>query len=185
MITNLIKKIFPDNNEKFINKNSHLLIKINEQESKLINLSDEELSKYSQKLSSSNNTSTNEELIVKSFSIAREASKRFLGMRHFDVQILGGLALNEGNIAEMKTGEGKTLAATLAAYLNSLSGDPVHIITVNDYLADRDSHWMGEIYKFLGLTVGCVTSKTEEVDKVKQYNCDIIYATKNCIGIQN
>ena len=196
MITNLIKKIFPDNNEKFINKNSHLLIKINEQESKLINLSDEELSKYSQKLLSSNNTSTNEELIVKSFSIAREASKRFLGMRHFDVQILGGLALNEGNIAEMKTGEGKTLVATLPSYLNALSNNKVHIVTVNDYLARRDAIWMGQVYNFLGLSVGYLqnnssykltTDQNNNITSIASerkeiYECDIVYGTNSEFG---
>ena len=196
MITNLIKKIFPDNNEKFINKNSHLLIKINEQESKLINLSDEELSKYSQKLLSSNNTSTNEELIVKSFSIAREASKRFLGMRHFDVQILGGLALNEGNIAEMKTGEGKTLVATLPSYLNAISNNKVHIVTVNDYLARRDAIWMGQVYNFLGLSVGYLqnnssykltTDQNNNITSIASerkeiYECDIVYGTNSEFG---
>jgi len=196
MITNLIKKIFPDNNEKFINKNSHLLIKINEQESKLINLSDEELSEYSQQLLSSNNTSTNEELIIKSFSIVREASKRFLGMRHFDVQILGGLALHEGNIAEMKTGEGKTLVATLPSYLNAISDNKVHVVTVNDYLAKRDAIWMGQIYSFLGLSVGYLqnnssykltTDQNNNITSIASerkeiYECDIIYGTNSEFG---
>ena len=196
MITNLIKKIFPDNNEKFINKNSHLLIKINEQESKLINLSDEELSEYSQQLLSSNNTSTNEELIIKSFSIVREASKRFLGMRHFDVQIMGGLALNEGNIAEMKTGEGKTLVATLPCYLNAISDNKVHVVTVNDYLAKRDAIWMGQIYNFLGLSVGYLqnnssykltTDQNNNITSIASerkeiYECDIVYGTNSEFG---
>ena len=196
MITNLIKKIFPDNNEKFINKNSHLLIKINEQESKLINLSDEELSEYSQQLLSSNNTSTNEELIIKSFSIVREASKRFLGMRHFDVQIMGGLALHEGNIAEMKTGEGKTLVATLPSYLNAISNNKVHIVTVNDYLAKRDAMWMGQVYSFLGLSVGYLqnnssykltTDQNNNITSIASerkeiYECDIVYGTNSEFG---
>ena len=196
MITNLINKIFPDNNEKFINKNSHLLIKINEEESKLINLSDEELSKYSRQLLSSNNTSTNEELIVKSFSIVREASRRFLGMRHFDVQILGGLALNEGNITEMKTGEGKTLVATLPSYLNAISDNKVHVVTVNDYLAKRDAIWMGEIYSFLGLSVGYLqnnssykltTDQNKNITSIASerkeiYECDIVYGTNSEFG---
>ena len=196
MITNLINKIFPDNNEKFINKNSHLLIKINEEESKLINLSDEELSIYSRQLLSSNNTSTNEELIVKSFSIVREASRRFLGMRHFDVQILGGLALNEGNITEMKTGEGKTLVATLPSYLNAISDNKVHVVTVNDYLAKRDAIWMGEIYSFLGLSVGYLqnnssykltTDQNNNITSIASerkeiYECDIVYGTNSEFG---
>ena len=103
-------------------------------------------------------------------------------MRHFDVQLIGGIVLHEGKIAEMKTGEGKTLAATLPAYLNSIAGKSVHIITVNDYLAKRDSEWMGQIYKFLNLSVGCVNSNTEHSIRPKEYECDIVYATNNEIG---
>ena len=103
-------------------------------------------------------------------------------MRHFDVQLIGGLVLHEGKIAEMKTGEGKTLVATLAAYVNAIDGKSVHIITVNDYLAKRDSLWMGKIYKFLGLTVGCITSETDHQLRPQEYNCDIVYATNNEIG---
>ena len=116
------------------------------------------------------------------FAVVREASKRTLNMRHFDVQLIGGIILHQGMIAEMKTGEGKTLVATLAGYINALNKDPVHIITVNDYLAKRDSEWMGKIYNFLGLTVGCVTSKTEYEERVKEYSKDIVYATNNEIG---
>jgi len=112
----------------------------------------------------------------------RETSKRTINLRHFDVQLLGGVVLHKGMIAEMKTGEGKTLVATLSAYLNSLNGDPVHIVTVNDYLADRDSKWMGEIYKFLGLTVGCVNSNIDQEKRLQEYECDIVYATNHEIG---
>ena len=180
---NFVNKLFGSASKRQIKTYSKTIESINSFEEKLINLSNQELqdkTEYFKNLIKEG--SALDDLLTEVFAVVREASKRTLGLRHFDVQLIGGIVLHQGMIAEMKTGEGKTLAATLAAYLNSLSGDPVHIVTVNDYLADRDSHWMGEIYKFLGLTVGCVTSKTEEVDKVKQYNCDIIYATNNEIG---
>ena len=112
----------------------------------------------------------------------REASKRVLGLRHFDVQLIGGIILHQGRIAEMKTGEGKTLVATLPAYLNALSGQGVHVITVNDYLAKRDSEWMGKLYNFLGLTVGLVISNMKPNEKQEAYNCDITYGTNNEFG---
>ena len=180
---NFVNKLFGSASKRQIKTYSKTIESINSFEEKLINLSNQELqdkTEYFKNLIKGG--SSLDDLLIEVFAVVREASKRTLSLRHFDVQLIGGIVLHQGMIAEMKTGEGKTLAATLAAYLNSLSGDPVHIVTVNDYLADRDSHWMGEIYKFLGLTVGCVTSKTEEVDKVKQYNCDIIYATNNEIG---
>ncbi|PPR55594.1 MAG: Protein translocase subunit SecA [Alphaproteobacteria bacterium MarineAlpha5_Bin2] len=180
---NFVNKLFGSASKRQIKTYSKTIESINSFEEKLINLSNQELqdkTEYFKNLIKEG--SALDDLLIEVFAVVREASKRTLSLRHFDVQLIGGIILHQGMIAEMKTGEGKTLVATLAAYLNSLSGDPVHIVTVNDYLADRDSHWMGEIYKFLGLTVGCVTSKTEEVDKVKQYNCDIIYATNNEIG---
>ena len=180
---NFVNKLFGSASKRQIKTYSKTIESINSFEEKLINLSNQELqdkTEYFKNLIKEG--SALDDLLTEVFAVVREASKRTLSLRHFDVQLIGGIVLHKGMIAEMKTGEGKTLAATLAAYLNSLSGDPVHIVTVNDYLADRDSHWMGEIYKFLGLTVGCVTSKTEDVDKVKQYNCDIIYATNNEIG---
>ena len=180
---NFVNKLFGSASKRQIKTYSKTIESINSFEEKLINLSNQELqdkTEYFKNLIKGG--SSLDDLLIEVFAVVREAAKRTISLRHFDVQLIGGIVLHKGMIAEMKTGEGKTLAATLAAYLNSLSGDPVHIVTVNDYLADRDSHWMGEIYKFLGLTVGCVTSKTEEVDKVKQYNCDIIYATNNEIG---
>ena len=180
---NFVNKLFGSASKRQIKTYSKTIESINSFEEKLINLSNQELqdkTEYFKNLIKGG--SSLDDLLIEVFAVVREASKRTISLRHFDVQLIGGIILHQGMIAEMKTGEGKTLVATLAAYLNSLSGDPVHIVTVNDYLADRDSNWMGEIYKFLGLTVGCVTSKTEEVDKVKQYNCDIIYATNNEIG---
>ena len=115
--------------------------------------------------------------------MVREASKRTLGQRHFDVQLIGGIVLHNGGISEMKTGEGKTLVSTLAAFLNSLSGKGVHIVTVNDYLARRDAEWMGSIFNYLGLSVGCLTNDTEGREKRKeQYACDITYGTNNEFG---
>ncbi|MEJ2188798.1 MAG: preprotein translocase subunit SecA, partial [Acidobacteriota bacterium] len=116
------------------------------------------------------------------FALVREASKRSLGMRHFDVQLMGGLVLHEGRIAEMRTGEGKTLAATLAVALNALPGRGVHVVTVNDYLARRDAEWMGKIYEFLGLSVGCIQNQMNDQERKKAYAADITYGTNNEFG---
>ena len=121
-------------------------------------------------------------LLVDAFAIVREASKRTLGLRHFDEQLLGGIALHKGKISEMKTGEGKTLVSTLPAYLNTLSGEPVYIVTVNDYLAERDSKWMGVIYEFLGLSVGFINSLVPPDQRKQIYKSDIIYGTNNEFG---
>ena len=122
---------------------------------------------------------TLDELLPEAFAVVREAAKRTLGQRHYDVQVMGGAALHLGNIAEMRTGEGKTLVSTLPAYLNALSGDGVHVVTVNDYLASRDSAWMGRVHRFLGLSVGVITSDLEPAQRREAYNCDITYGTNN------
>jgi preprotein translocase subunit SecA len=122
------------------------------------------------------------ELLIPAFATVREAAKRTLGQRHFDVQLIGGMVLHEGKIAEMKTGEGKTLVATLPVYLNALTGRGVHVVTVNDYLAKRDAEWMGRIYKFLGLTVGCIVHELDDDQRRQQYNCDVTYGTNNELG---
>ena len=116
------------------------------------------------------------------FALVREASKRVLNERHYDVQLLGGKILHDGKIAEMKTGEGKTLVSTLPAYLNSLNKKGVHIVTVNDYLAKRDSEWMGKIFNYLGVSTGCIVSGMEDIDRKKNYDCDITYGTNNELG---
>jgi preprotein translocase subunit SecA len=126
-----------------------------------------------------------EELLPEAFAVCRETSWRVLQMRHFDVQLIGGVALHEGKIAEMKTGEGKTLVATLAVYLNALTGKGVHLVTVNEYLAQRDSEWMGQIYKFLGLTVGTIFHDMSEEDRQKAYNADVTYGTNNEFGFDH
>ena len=125
---------------------------------------------------------TIDDILPEAFAVVREASKRTLKMRHFDVQLIGGIVLHEGKIAEMKTGEGKTLAATLPVYLNVIAGKSVHIVTVNDYLAKRDSEWMGQIYNFLNLSVGCVNSQTPHENRPREYEKDVVYATNNEIG---
>ncbi len=123
-----------------------------------------------------------DDLLIDAFATVREAAKRTLGQRHFDVQLLGGMVLHRGMISEMKTGEGKTLVATLAVYLNAISGEGVHVVTVNDYLAQRDAEWMGTIYKFLGLSVGCIVHGLSDVERKQAYACDVTYGTNNELG---
>tara|TARA_Y100001970_G_scaffold260153_1_gene341925 strand:- start:90 stop:2612 length:2523 start_codon:yes stop_codon:yes gene_type:complete len=178
-----VNKLFRSASQKQIKSYSKTIDIINNFEEKINKLSDKELedkTPYFKNLIS--NGKSLDEILPECFAVVREVSKRTLGLRHFDVQLIGGIILHKGMIAEMKTGEGKTLVATLAAYLNSLSNDPVHIVTVNDYLAARDSEWMGNIYKFLGLSVGCVNSKTDYDNRINEYKCDIVYATNNEIG---
>jgi len=123
-----------------------------------------------------------DEILPEAFAIVREAGKRVLGMRHFDVQLIGGMVLHEGQIAEMKTGEGKTLVATLPSFLNSLTGRGVHVVTVNDYLARRDAEWMGQVHRFLGLSVGLIQQDMRPEERRRNYNCDITYATNSELG---
>src|SRR4051794_6313856 len=123
-----------------------------------------------------------DDLMPEAFATVREAAKRVIGQRHYDVQIMGGAALHLGNIAEMRTGEGKTLVSTLPAYLNALDGKGVHVVTVNDYLAERDSEWMGRVHRFLGLTVGTILSQMSPPERREAYNCDITYGTNNEFG---
>ena len=157
--------------------------KVNALESSISLMDDATLKNQTEKLKNLYNTgSTLEELLPEAYATVREAAKRSIGQRHYDVQIMGGIALHRGNIAEMKTGEGKTLVATLASYLNALSGKGVHVVTVNDYLAKRDSLWMGRIHQFLGLTVGVILSNMDPLERKKAYNCDITYGTNNEFG---
>ena len=120
-----------------------------------------------------------DEILPEAFAVVREAGKRVLGMRHFDVQLIGGMVLHEGQIAEMKTGEGKTLVATLPSYLNALTGRGVHVVTVNDYLARRDAEWMGQVHRFLGLSVGLIQQDMDPATRRRNYGCDITYATNS------
>ena len=196
----LLLKLLGDPNEKKIKKVMPIVDRINQLEPEMEKLSDEELRAKTQEFKEilrKRPTSTDEKkdlalekealdnILPEAFAVVREAGKRVLNMRHFDVQLIGGIFLHEGQISEMRTGEGKTLVATLPAYLNALTGKGVHIITVNDYLAKRDSEWMGQIYKFLGLTVGVILSDRNESsleDKKHAYECDITYGTNNEFG---
>ncbi|MBV9540193.1 MAG: preprotein translocase subunit SecA, partial [Alphaproteobacteria bacterium] len=125
---------------------------------------------------------TLEDILPEAFAVVREAAKRTLGQRHYDVQLVGGMVLHYGNIAEMKTGEGKTLVATLPVYLNALAGEGVHVVTVNDYLARRDAEWMGQVYRFLGMSVGCIVHGLTDEERKESYNADITYGTNNEFG---
>ena len=183
-INSFINSIFSGNDKKKFAKFNQYVNEINSLESKYEILSQDELLNYINdlKVKIKNGKKLNE-CLVEAFAIVREASKRTLQQRHFDVQLMGGMVLHDGGIAEMKTGEGKTLVSTLPAFLNSLNGKGVHIVTVNDYLAKRDSLWMGEVFKYLGLTVGCLTNDVVGVEQRKaQYNCDITYGTNNEFG---
>ncbi len=175
--------LFKTYSEKEVKRIRPLVEKINGLEPDMQKLSDQELrGKTDEFKNRIKNGETLDELLPEAFAVVREASKRVLGMRHFDVQLIGGIILHQGRIAEMKTGEGKTLVATLPVYLNALEGRGVHVITVNDYLAKRDSEWMGKVYKFLGLTVGLAIAGMNPADKKKAYACDVTYGTNNEFG---
>ena len=183
MITRALKKIFGSRNDRLLKQYQTVVHTINALEPSIANLSDEALKAKTEEFKNRYaKGETLEDLLPEAFAVVREASKRVHGMRHFDVQLIGGMTLNDGKIAEMRTGEGKTLVATLPAYLNALSGKGVHVITVNDYLAQRDSDWMGKIYRFLGLTVGCNLSRMEHDVKQQAYAADITYGTNNEFG---
>jgi len=178
-----LNKIFKSYSEKEVKRVMPLVEQINSLEESIAKLSDEELrNKTTEFKGRLANGETLDDLLPEAFAVVREASKRVLGLRHFDVQLIGGIILHQGRIAEMKTGEGKTLVATLPAYLNALSGEGVHIITVNDYLAKRDSEWMGKVYRFLGLSVGLIIAGMKPNEKQDAYNCDITYGTNNEFG---
>ena len=178
-----LKKIFGDNNEKEIKRMMEYVEKINELEPSLEGLSDASLvAKTAYFKERIENGESLEDILPEAFAVVREASRRVLGMRHFDVQLLGGICLHEGKIAEMRTGEGKTLVATLPTYLNALTGNGVHIITVNDYLAKRDSEWMGKLYRFLGLSVGLIVHGLSFNERKEAYSADITYGTNNEFG---
>ena len=176
----IFSKIFGTYSDKEVKRVKPIVEQINALEPEMEKLSDKELAgktEYFKKQLADGKTL--DDILVEAFAVVREASKRVLGMRHFDVQLIGGIILHQGRIAEMKTGEGKTLVATLPAYLNALTGKGVHIVTVNEYLAKRDSEWMGKIYKFLGLSVGLIYSRMDQDEKKKAYEADITYGTNN------
>ena len=178
-----LKKIFGDDNEKDIKRMQKYVDRINALENDLTNLSDSSLSgKTAEFRRRLNKGETLDDLLPEAFAVVREASRRVLGMRHFDVQLLGGIALHQGNISEMRTGEGKTLVATLPVYLNALEGKGVHVVTVNDYLARRDSEWMGRVYRYLGLSVGLIVHGLDFHQRKMSYSADVTYGTNNEFG---
>jgi len=183
MITGLLRKIFGSRNDRLLRQYRHVVRAINALEPRIEKLSDDALkaktAEFKQRCA---NGEALDQLLPEAFAVVREAGRRTLSMRHFDVQLIGGIALHQGKIAEMRTGEGKTLVATLPAYLNALSGKGVHVVTVNDYLASRDADWMGRIYRFLGLTVGVILSQMDHGDKQGAYGADITYGTNNEFG---
>ncbi len=183
MIGAVARKLFGSSNDRRIRAYRPRVDAINALEKELEQLSDEALrartDEFRKQLAEG---ATPDDILVPAFATVREAGKRALGQRHFDVQLIGGMVLHEGRIAEMKTGEGKTLVATLPVYLNALAGRGVHVVTVNDYLAKRDAEWMGQIYKFLGLTVGVIVHGLDDPERKNQYDCDVTYATNNELG---
>jgi len=179
----LFKRIFGSSNQRLLNQYSKIVHKINALEDEITSLNDSDLLVKTDELKSLYESNKDlDSLLPIAFAVVREAAKRTIGLRHYDVQMIGGITLHHGKISEMKTGEGKTLVSTLPAYLNSLSGNSVHIITVNEYLAERDAEWMRPIYEFLGLTVGCIKSDQNAAEKKAAYQCDITYGTNNEFG---
>ena len=183
MIGSLVKSVFGSANDRYIKSLRKIVSEINLKEAEISALSDEDLRgktlSFKERLRSGESL---DDILPDAFAVVREASKRTLGLRPFDVQLIGGIVLHRGKIAEMRTGEGKTLVATMPVYLNALTGKGVHVVTVNDYLAKRDSEWMGQIYRFLGLSVGCIVHSLNEKERKAAYDCDITYATNNELG---
>jgi len=182
-MVSFIKKLFGDPNEKEINKLRKIVDVINQLEPQMQALSDDDLRhktvEFTERL---DRGASLDDILPEAFAAVREVSKRTLGMRPFDVQLIGGIVLHQGRIAEMKTGEGKTLVATMPVYLNALTGKGVHVVTVNDYLARRDSEWMGQIYRFLGLEVGLIVHGLDYETRKRAYNADVTYGTNNEFG---
>ena len=183
MFGDLIKKIVGSKNDRELKRIQPVIERINELEVQIHPLKDDQLqAKTGEFKGRLEQREPLDDILPKAFAVVREAGKRVLGERHYDVQLIGGIILHEGKIAEMATGEGKTLVATLPAYLNSLTGKGVHIVTVNDYLARRDSEWMGAIYRFLGLSVGVILHELTDPERKQAYGCDITYGTNNEFG---
>ena len=183
MLNEALAKVFGSKHERDIKKMVPLVESINAIEPEIQALTDDQLraktAEFRQQIEQGTPT---DDLLVPAFAVAREAAVRSVGMRPFDVQLIGGVVLHQGKIAEMKTGEGKTLMATMPVYLNALSGKGVHVVTVNDYLARRDAEWMGEIYRFLGLTAGTIQHDMTDADRKAAYAADVTYGTNNEFG---
>ena len=179
----LARKIFGSANERLIKSYQKKVDEVNGFAEQLKSLDDDSLRaktvEFKERIA---NGADLDDLLPEAFAVVREAASRTLGLRHYDVQLIGGMVLHQGRIAEMRTGEGKTLVATLAVYLNALSGAGVHVVTVNDYLARRDAQWMGRLYEFLGLSVGVITNSLSDFERQDAYNADITYGTNNEFG---
>ena len=184
LFTRTFSKIFKSSNQPQLHKIKNIIEAINNKENEIRSLTEADFKEktFIFKNKAQDGYLNFNEIIPETFALVREAAKRTLGERHYDVQLAGGLILNQGKIAEMRTGEGKTLVSTLPAYLNSLTGKGVHIVTVNDYLAKRDSEWMGKVFNYLGVTTGCITNDIDDVERKKNYSNDITYATNNELG---
>jgi preprotein translocase subunit SecA len=184
LFTRTFSKIFKSSNQQELDKIQNIILAINSKENQIKLLSEGDIREktFNLKKGVQSGSLRINEIIPESFALVREAAKRALGERHYNVQLAGGLILHSGKIAEMKTGEGKTLVSTLPAYLNSLTGKGVHIVTVNDYLASRDSAWMGKVFNYLGVSTGCITNNLDDAERKKNYSCDITYATNNELG---
>ena len=176
----MFEKVFGTHSDHELKRVKPIVKKIEAMRPEMVALSDEELKAKTpwckERLAQGE---TLDDILPEAFAVVREASRRVLGMEHFPVQLIGGIVLHQGRIAEMKTGEGKTLVSTCPAYLNALEGRGVHIVTVNDYLAKRDAEWMGQIHEFLGLKVGVILNSMESAERQEAYNCDITYVTNN------
>src|SRR5438093_1731475 len=197
-VDKILTKVFGSSNQRYLKSIQPIVDQINELEPEIKKLSDDELrartAEFKEQLQQAVSGITDkdelkrrerealDEILPEAFAIVREASMRTTGMRHFDVQLIGGIVLHQGKIAEMRTGEGKTLVATLPAYLNALTGRGVNVVTVNDYLASRDAEWMGQIYRFLGLEVGCIQNDMDDFERQTAYAADITYGTNNEFG---
>src|SRR3954452_21848178 len=183
IVDTLLAKVIGTQNERDLKRLRPLVAAINAKEPEIETLSDEQLraktAEFRQRLAAGESV---DDLLPEAFAVVREGGRRVLKMRHFDVQLIGGIVLHRGRIAEMKTGEGKTLVATLPAYLNALEGKGVHVVTVNDYLARRDSEWMGRLYRFLGMSVGVVQHGLDDDERRQSYASDIAYGTNNEFG---
>ncbi|HTO28634.1 MAG TPA: DEAD/DEAH box helicase, partial [Devosia sp.] len=183
MFQALAKRFFGSSNERKLKQFYRRIDEINALESRFLPMSDDELRAmtpaFRERLAKGE---TLDNLLPEAFAVVREAAKRTLGQRHFDMQLVGGMVLHAGHIAEMKTGEGKTLVATLPTYLNALNSKGVHVVTVNDYLASRDAEWMGQVYRFLGMTVGCIVHGLSDEERKAAYDSDITYGTNNEFG---
>ena len=184
LFTRTFTKIFKSSNQQELDKIQNIILSINDKENEIKSLSESDIKEktFNFKKNAQTGSLNISEIIPEAFALVRESAKRTLGERHYDVQLAGGLILHNGKIAEMKTGEGKTLVSTLPAYLNALTGKGVHIVTVNDYLAKRDSEWMGKVFNYLGVSTGCITNNLSDAERKENYSCDISYATNNELG---